>query len=72
MPRLLDIIKNVHTKIGYHIRTDSWKPSICYLNATTIVPKNVKPTILDRGCDCMITCKYYPRDDSSPAMMHYS
>jgi len=70
MPRVLDIMKNVHTKVGYYLRTDSCKPSICYLNATTIIPNKAIPNVLNGGCDCIVTCKFYPRDDS--AMMHYS
>jgi len=59
MLRSLEIIKNVHTIIGYHIRRDAWKPSVCYLNAYSVIPNKVKPTILT-GCDCIVTCKYYP------------
>ena len=70
MTSLLDMIKNMHTILGYHTRTDSWKPSICYLNAYTPIPKSVKPT-LNAGCDCMITCKFYPKE-YPPGMMYYS
>ena len=71
MTRMLDVIKNVHTIVGYHIRSDTWKPSICYLNATASIPENVKPGFMDRGCNCIVTCKFYPKKDY-PAIMDYS
>ena len=60
MSRALEIIKNIHTKIGYHIRANAWKPSVCYLNAYTMEPKKIDPPVLFK-CDCIITCKVYPK-----------
>jgi len=60
MSPVLNIIKNMQTVIGYHIRTDAWKPSICHLNAYTMIPKKVDPPGAFK-CDCMVTCKFYPK-----------
>ena len=71
MTRMLAIVKNVHMIVEFHIRSDIWKPYICYLNATTLIHQNVKPGLLDGGCNCMVTCKFYPKK-KYPAMIDYS
>ena len=70
MTRVLDIIKNVHTIVGYHIRRDTWKPAVCYLNASMPRPKNAEFTILERGCDCLITCKFDAMRTSPGKVQH--
>ena len=59
MSRAFEIIKNMHTKLGYHIRRDAWKPSVCHLNAYTMIPKKVDPPTTFK-CDCIVTCKVHP------------
>ena len=59
MSRALDMIRNSYTILGFLIRRDSWKPSICYLNAYTPPTNQLKPKLIS-GCDCILTCKFHP------------
>ena len=71
MTRVLDIIRNVHTIVGYHIRRDTWKPAVCYLNASAMRPNDSKRVVLERGCDCLVTCKFDAMR-ANPGTMRYT